>query len=82
MDLDGTGQGFDLDVINRIGNTENTSIIISGGAGRTDHFSEALALNYDAASTANLFNFIGDGLCLSRNDLLQKKIKIPVFIRD
>ena len=82
MDQDGTGQGFDLDVINRIGDIKNTSLIISGGAGRVDHFSEALILDYDAASTANLFNFIGDGLRCSREDLMAKKINIPVFDRD
>lgn len=79
MEKDGTGQGFDLSVIDRIGDTGNTPLIISGGAGRVDHFSEALVLDYDAASTANLFNFIGDGLKRLREDLVAKKINIPVF---
>jgi imidazole glycerol-phosphate synthase subunit HisF len=81
MDQDGTGRGFDLDVINRIGDIKNTSLIISGGAGREDHFSEALVLDYDAASTANLFNFVGEGLKRSREDLISKKINIPLFDR-
>jgi len=81
MAQDGTGQGFDLDVRNRIGDIKDTPLIISGGAGRVDHFAEALSQEYDAASTANLFNFIGDGLKRSREDLTQKKIDIPIFER-
>ena len=38
-------------------------MIISGGAGRVDHFSEALILDYDAASTANLFNLTLEDRC-------------------
>jgi cyclase len=82
INRDGTGQGFDLNIIKRITGLKNTPLIISGGAGRVDHFSEALELNYDAVSTAHLFNFIGDGIRRSREDLVAKGIDVPVFIRD
>lgn len=67
MDLDGTGQGYDLDVISKISGFTKLPIIASGGAGKYIHFAEGITNGKVAAvSTANLFNFIEDGLIEAR----------------
>lgn len=72
IDRDGTGTGFDTDLCSIIPEM-SMPIIISGGAGKPDHFSEALLLkNISAVGTGNLFNFIGKGFENSRTHLCSK----------
>jgi cyclase len=42
MDQDGTGEGYDLDLLTAITSAVNVPVVASGGAGDLDHFSEAL----------------------------------------
>jgi len=80
MRQDGTGQGYDLDGLMKCSELIKKSLIISGGAGNRFHFEEALNSEIvDAVATANLFNFIGNGLPLAREYLHEKKINIPKF---
>lgn len=66
IDKDGTGMGFDNSIIDSFPELE-IPIIISGGAGKPDHFLDALKnSNISAVGTGNLFNFIGDGFERSR----------------
>ena len=76
IDKDGTGFGFDLELIKSIPNID-IPIIISGGAGNYLHFLEVLKMEkIFAASTSNLFNFMGDGLSKAREKLLDEKIDL------
>ena len=51
-----------------------------GGAGKPEHIVEALKNNkVSGAVTANLLNFIGDGLKFTRNLAIKNKIKIAVL---
>tara|TARA_B100001057_G_C22650195_1_gene871784 strand:- start:416 stop:979 length:564 start_codon:yes stop_codon:yes gene_type:complete len=73
IDKDGTGQGFELSVINKIERFISKPFILSGGAGNEVHLLDVLVNSkINAASTANLFNFIGDGLPKARNYLIEK----------
>lgn len=73
IDKDGTGQGFELSVINEIESFISKPIILSGGAGNEMHLLDVLVNSkLNAASTANLFNFISDGLPKARNYLISK----------
>jgi cyclase len=72
IDKDGTGQGFQMDLMNYIDNSFSKPIIISGGAGNENHLLEGLTNSQtNAVATANLFNFIGDGLPNARKFLLE-----------
>lgn len=74
---DGTGQGYDVLQIKNLIKNSNIPIIISGGAGKKEHFLDALSENcIDAASTAHLFNFMGKGLPTTRDYLLSNGIKL------
>jgi cyclase len=46
-------------------------LIIAGGAGNESHLAQGLKIeNVSAVATANLFNFIGNGLPNARNLIL------------
>lgn len=64
MDRDGTGEGFDLDLIRSISSVVSIPVIASGGAGTMDHFREAFDAGADAALGASVFHYgkfsIGD----------------------
>jgi cyclase len=71
IDKDGTGFGFDEDLMNFIEDSINLPLIIAGGAGNEEHLAMGLDKPYiNAVATANLFNFIGNGLPLARQRLI------------
>ena len=77
IDRDGTGFGFDLKLIESLKQQSHLPLIIAGGAGNHNHFVEVLKQGHiNAASTANLFNFMGDGLAITRSQLLANNINI------
>ena len=58
MDNDGVGDGFALDVTRTIADAVGVPVIASGGAGRMEHFRDALTIGHaDAALAATLFHF-------------------------
>ena len=77
IDKDGTGQGYDFDMLNLISNKTNIPIILAGGAGNSSHLLKGLLdKRVDAVATAHLFNFIGDGLQKARLNLLNSNVKL------
>jgi len=58
MDTDGVGDGFALDVTRTIADAVPVPVIASGGAGKLEHFRDALTIGgADAALAATLFHF-------------------------
>ena len=58
MDCDGTKEGYDLELTRKIAENVGVPVIASGGAGRPEHFYDALtAGRADAALAASLFHF-------------------------
>jgi cyclase len=55
MDRDGTGDGYDLELLRAVGEAVPVPVIASGGAGELAHFAEALGAA-DAALAASLFH--------------------------
>lgn len=77
IDKDGTGFGYDLDTINIVGELVKVPLIIMGGAGNESHLLEGLARKQvSAVATANLFNFIGNGLPNARKSLLKSGMNL------
>jgi cyclase len=80
MDRDGTGQGFDLELLGLLPERVSKPIILAGGAGNASHLSEGLGdSRVDAVATANLFNFVGDGLKKARQSLVANGIVLPMW---
>lgn len=58
MDCDGTKEGYDIELTRAIAETVTIPVIASGGAGKMEHFKDALtAGKADAALAASLFHY-------------------------
>ncbi len=80
MDKDGTGQGFDLNILDLLPNGLQRPVILAGGAGNPGHLLIGLQHSrVDAVATANLFNFVGNGLKEARNTLVSHGIVLPMW---
>ena len=77
MDKDGTGMNFDFDILKFLPQNNEKPLILSGGAGNYHHLKEGLLNNeIEAVSTANLLNFVGDGLINARKILLKEELSL------
>jgi len=71
IDKDGTGFGYDFEEIKKVAASIKQPLIIAGGAGNENHLIEGLKIpGVSAVATANLFNFIGNGLPNARKKIL------------
>ena len=71
MENDGTGFGYDLETAQKVGKNISMPLIVAGGAGNEKHLIKGLMTNHiDAVATANLFNFIGNGLPDARRGII------------
>lgn len=83
IDKDGTGFGYDMNTIQRIKKSVGIPLIIAGGAGNEDHLIEGLKTDdVNAVATANLFNFIGNGLPNARKKMLDSNINLASWCLD
>ena len=79
IDRDGTGQGYDLNILNLIPSNWSIPVILSGGAEIISILSGLRDSRVDAVSTAHLFNFVGDGLKKSRESILLNGIDLAYW---
>jgi cyclase len=59
MDRDGTMGGYDLDLIRSVCEAVTIPVIASGGAGRLEHFAEAVRSGASAVAAGSMFVFHG-----------------------
>jgi cyclase len=77
MDKDGTGQGYCMEALEQVEKDVNIPIIMAGGAGNYRHLFDGINHSkVDAVATANLFNFVGNGLPRARAELLQANVAL------
>jgi cyclase len=57
MDTDGTQNGFDLPMLRAVSSAVRIPVIASGGAGRLEHFYEAIAAGASAVLAASVFHY-------------------------
>jgi cyclase len=77
MDRDGTGQGYDMGMLDNLPESISKPVILAGGAGNFHHLAEGLSdPRVDGVATAHLFNFVGDGLQNARVKLLESRIEL------
>jgi cyclase len=57
MDADGTKDGFDLEMIEAVRSVTSVPLIASGGAGKPQHFVDAVEAGADAVLAASVFHF-------------------------
>lgn len=75
IEQDGTGYGYDLDILKYVVDNSEMPVIASGGAGKYEHFVDGIKkAGASAVSTANLFNFMANGLIEVRKTMIERKI--------
>lgn len=80
MDRDGTGQGYDLRVLDLLPPNISKPVILAGGVGNATHLAAGLAdARVDAVATAHLFNFVGNGLKQARQTLITGGVNLPLW---
>lgn len=80
MDRDGTGQGYDLGLLDLLPVNMSKPVILAGGVGNVTHLAAGLAESrVDAVATAHLFNFVGDGLKQARQSLINSGVELPLW---
>lgn len=81
IEKDGTGFGYDTEIIEQISDIVKVPLIIAGGAGNEKHLIDGLSLDcVSAVATANLFNFIGNGLPNARKRIIEQNLNIARWI--
>ena len=77
MDGDGTKAGYDLELTRQIAENVKIPVIASGGAGKLEHFKEALTVGKaDAALAASLFHFKELEICQVKQYLRREGISV------
>ncbi len=56
IDADGTGEGYDLELLRAVVDAVDVPVIASGGAGRIEHLADALATGAAAVLAASIFH--------------------------
>ncbi len=80
IDKDGTASGLDTYIFKEIPKNLENPILLMGGAGKPEHFTEVLYIEkISGVITANLFNFLGKGLEEARNFSIDKKVRLIKF---
>jgi cyclase len=80
IDRDGTGFGMDLGVLNQIPDTLRIPIVLAGGVGEASHMELALRTErISGVATANLLNFVGNGMAAARAKVLGSGIQLAEF---
>ena len=72
MDRDGTGSGYDLDLLRAAASAVTIPIIASGGAGNLGHLAEALEAGAHGVLAATIFHFRGSSLPEARAFLRER----------
>ena len=80
MDKDGTGQGYDMETLDRVVGVARVPVIASGGVGNYEHLAAWLVRDRaQAATTANIFNFLGEGLTEARKHLTASGLDLATW---
>ena len=72
MDRDGTGTGYDLDLLRAASSAVTLPVIASGGAGNLAHLAEALEAGAHGVLAATIFHFQGSSLPEARAFLRER----------
>ena len=59
IDREGTGKGFDLDIIHDVATAVSIPVVASGGAGSLEDFRRAVAVGASAVAAGDMFTFRG-----------------------
>jgi len=77
MDRDGTGEGYDLELLRAVGDAVTVPVVASGGAGTLEHFADALLEGRaDAVLAASRFHFEELTIAMVKDHLASRGIPV------
>lgn len=72
IDMDGSGNGYDLELIEEVAEAVSIPVIALGGAGKWEHFEEGLKSKASAVAAANIFNYSENSVYEAKKYLYDK----------
>ncbi len=80
IDKDGKGGGYDLDLLQKVSKFVDVPLIILGGAGKFEHFIEALDINNSISlGAANIFHFTEQSIIKIKKFMFDKNINVRIY---
>lgn len=80
IDRDGTGLGYDLELIQAVARSVGVPVIASGGVGTFAHLVEGISTGRaSAVSAANIFHHIGDSLKKAKSYISEQGVDVPMW---
>ena len=77
MDADGTKDGYDLEITRAVSDAVGIPVIASGGAGKLEHFYDAIEKGHaDAVLAATLFHYNQISISSLKNYLAERGVPI------
>jgi imidazole glycerol-phosphate synthase subunit HisF len=77
VDCDGTGRGYDINLIKRASKHVNIPVIACGGVGEWSHFKDGLELTKaDAVAAANIFHYRDQSVYLAKKYLIDNNCNV------
>ena len=77
VDRDGSGEGYDLELINQVYEILDIPLIACGGAGKWEHFEIALnQTKVDAVAAANIFHYYDQSVYLAKQHLYENNLNV------
>lgn len=76
MDRDGTGAGYDLELIQKITSIVSVPVVASGGVGKLDDLADGLLAGADAVLAASIFHFGQHSIGEAKRHLRQRGLAV------
>lgn len=76
MDRDGTGAGYDLELIREITSKVSVPVVASGGVGKLDDLADGLLAGADAVLAASIFHFGQHSIGEAKRHLLDRGLAV------
>ena len=82
MDADGTLAGYDIDLLKAVNAETSVPLIASGGAGKLEHFAQAIEAGADAVLAASVFHDQVFSINSVKKSMLEAKIEVRIVDSD
>jgi len=81
IDRDGSANGYDLEIVERISQAVSVPVIACGGAGCFEDFEDVfMKTQASAAAAGNIFNFMENAYIRAKKHLVQKSCPVKPFV--
>ena len=80
IDMDGTTEGYDINLIRQVADSVSIPVIAAGGCGKLQDFADAIKKgNADAVCAASLFYYIGESIITAKDYLHREGMPVRLI---